>query len=86
MVNINPMKDYTQRPSPSSPNLLAEIPEGAGEGLDVTACSASSFDVRAVYENTKKSMEELETLHREVMKTHQFIIDDCERVLHHEQQ
>ena len=65
--------------------------------------SASLIDVQAVYENTKKSMEELETLHQEVMKTlqsieeletlhqevmktHQSIIDDCERVLHREQQ
>ena len=37
------MKDSTQRPSPSSPNLQADNPKGAGEGLDVTACSASSF-------------------------------------------
>jgi hypothetical protein len=72
--------------SPSSPYLQAETTEGAGEGLDVTACSASLIDVQAVYENTKKSMEELETLHQEVMKTHQSIIDDCERVLHREQQ
>ena len=32
-----------QRPSPSSPNLQADNPKGAGEGLDVTACSASSL-------------------------------------------
>jgi hypothetical protein len=37
-------KNNTQRNSPSSPNLSADNHEGAGEGLDVTACSASSFD------------------------------------------
>lgn len=57
-----------------------------GGALCDASCSASSFDVQAVYENTKKSMEELERLHQEVMKTHQFIIDDCERVLHRERQ
>jgi hypothetical protein len=43
MVNIDLMQNNTQRNSPSSPNLSAETTEGAGEGLDVTACSASSF-------------------------------------------
>ena len=32
-----------ERPSPSSPNLSAETHLEAGEGLDVTACSASSL-------------------------------------------
>ena len=43
VINIDLMKDSTQRPSPSSPNLQADNHEGAGEGLDVTACSASSL-------------------------------------------
>ena len=30
-----------ERNSPSSPNLSADNHEGVGEGLDVTACSAS---------------------------------------------
>jgi hypothetical protein len=34
----------TQRPSPSSPQEQAEPRLEAGEGLDVTACSASLFD------------------------------------------
>ena len=37
------MNNSTQRPIPSSPNLQADNHEGAGEGLDVTACSASSI-------------------------------------------
>ena len=43
MVNIDLMKDSTQRPSPSSPQEQAEPRLEAGEGLNVTACSASSF-------------------------------------------
>jgi hypothetical protein len=38
------MQNNTQRNSPSSPNLSAETTEGAGEGLDVTACSASYLE------------------------------------------
>ncbi len=38
-------ENNTQRPSPSSPHLVAENHLEAGEGLDVTACSASSFDL-----------------------------------------
>jgi hypothetical protein len=44
MVNIDLMQNNTQRNSPSSPNLSAEPRLEAGEGLDVTACSASSLD------------------------------------------
>ena len=36
-------ENNTQRNSPSSPNLKADNPKGAGEGLDGTACSASSL-------------------------------------------
>jgi len=36
-------KNNTQRPSPSSPQEQAEPRLEAGEGLDGTACSASSF-------------------------------------------
>jgi hypothetical protein len=37
------MNNSAQRPSPSSPHLQADNHEEAREGLDVTACSASSF-------------------------------------------
>ena len=47
MVNINLMNN-TQRPSPSSPQCEAEPRLGAGEGLDGTACSASSFVLKTV--------------------------------------
>jgi len=36
------MNNSAQRPSPSSPHLQADNHEEAREGLDVTACSASS--------------------------------------------
>jgi hypothetical protein len=38
------MNTNQERPSPSSPNLQAEPRLEAGEGLDVTACSASYLE------------------------------------------
>jgi hypothetical protein len=52
-------ENNTQRPSPSSPQEQAEPRLEAGEGLDVTACSASSFnDSDKVFEVYKKHMPE----------------------------
>ena len=47
------VSNSAERPSPSSPNLQADNHKGAGEGLDVTACSASSlFDrIKEWYDN-----------------------------------
>lgn len=42
-------KINTQRNSPSSPQEQAELRLEAGEGLDVTACSAS-FDLKRCYQ------------------------------------
>jgi len=44
----------TQRHSPSSPNLQADNHKGDGEGLDVTACSASSFAWDLGWDDDKK--------------------------------
>jgi hypothetical protein len=55
---------FAQRNSPSSPQEQADNHEGAGEGLDVTACSASSLleikgDIDKIF--AKKSPVEIQT-------------------------
>jgi hypothetical protein len=77
------MNNSTQRPSPSSPQEQAEPRLEAGEGLDVTACSASSFGVNlqegelpnepTTHEVQVAILEELKYLRRELAHMRSYI-------------